>query len=310
MYLIMDYCVGSLQGLLDSTPKKRLPLFQAHGYFLQLIDGLEYLHSMRVVHKDIKPGNLLLSLEGILKISDLGVAEVSAVVVKRVPTLRWKSYRRIKTHLMKHVKNFAQEHTNWTKFSEKVSQISVKNRIFWPVLGRFSWKKITWLERRSATECRNPGRVALISSYFPSWGGNASDLWAEWPSFFLKSENQVEAWILWRERATPVTVFTVLLMAHYRRWNYCRDDLYDSQKWYGEVSSALGLCGWIGAKITEYKPPLICVSFLFEMSRNYQDSERVYIWICGLKLFRANKIKYVYTDNSKHGSTACFFCAF
>jgi serine/threonine-protein kinase 11 len=77
MYLIMEFCVGSLQGMLDSTPTKKFPLFQAHGYFTQLIDGLEYLHSKRVVHKDIKPGNLLLTLEGELKISDLGVAEVS-----------------------------------------------------------------------------------------------------------------------------------------------------------------------------------------------------------------------------------------
>ena len=76
MYLIMEFCVGSLQGMLESTPSKKFPFFQAHGYFTQLVDGLEYLHSKRVVHKDIKPGNLLLTLEGVLKISDLGVAEV------------------------------------------------------------------------------------------------------------------------------------------------------------------------------------------------------------------------------------------
>lgn len=76
MYLIMDFCVGSLQCMLDSTPSKKFPLSQVHDYFLQLIDGLEYLHSMRIVHKDIKPGNLLLTLESNLKISDLGVAEV------------------------------------------------------------------------------------------------------------------------------------------------------------------------------------------------------------------------------------------
>lgn len=76
MYLIMEYCVMGLQELLDSAlPHKRLPLFQVHAYFQQLVDGLEYLHSNFVIHKDIKPGNLLLTLDHVLKISDFGVAE-------------------------------------------------------------------------------------------------------------------------------------------------------------------------------------------------------------------------------------------
>ncbi|KAM9459882.1 serine/threonine-protein kinase STK11-like isoform 1-T1 [Salvelinus alpinus] len=75
MYMVMEYCVCGMQEMLDSVPEKRFPVFQAHGYFLQLLDGLEYLHSQGIVHKDIKPGNLLLNTDGTLKISDLGVAE-------------------------------------------------------------------------------------------------------------------------------------------------------------------------------------------------------------------------------------------
>ena len=62
--------------MLDSVPQKKMPLFQAHRYFLQLLDGLEYLHGKGVIHKDIKPGNLLITLDDTLKISDFGVAEV------------------------------------------------------------------------------------------------------------------------------------------------------------------------------------------------------------------------------------------
>ncbi|XP_065774547.1 serine/threonine-protein kinase STK11 isoform X2 [Muntiacus reevesi] len=74
-YMVMEYCVCGMQEMLDSVPEKRFPVCQAHGYFCQLVDGLEYLHSQGIVHKDIKPGNLLLTTGGTLKISDLGVAE-------------------------------------------------------------------------------------------------------------------------------------------------------------------------------------------------------------------------------------------
>lgn len=75
MYLVLEYCVGGLQEMLDAVPSKKLPIFQAHNYFTQLINGLEYLHSRGVVHKDIKPGNLLLTNDETLKISDFGVAQ-------------------------------------------------------------------------------------------------------------------------------------------------------------------------------------------------------------------------------------------
>ncbi|XP_012255968.1 serine/threonine-protein kinase STK11 isoform X1 [Athalia rosae] len=82
MYLVMEFCVGGLQDMLESTPHKRFPLWQAHEYFIQLIDGLEYLHGKGIVHKDIKPGNLLLTLDGTLKISDFGVAEALDMFAK------------------------------------------------------------------------------------------------------------------------------------------------------------------------------------------------------------------------------------
>jgi serine/threonine-protein kinase 11 len=45
LYMVFEYCVGSLQQMLDAAPDKRFPEVQSHEYFTQLIDGLEYLHS-------------------------------------------------------------------------------------------------------------------------------------------------------------------------------------------------------------------------------------------------------------------------
>lgn len=49
-----------------------------------MIDGVDYLHSRGIVHKDIKPPNLLLSLDETLKITDLGVAEVSIDIFGKI----------------------------------------------------------------------------------------------------------------------------------------------------------------------------------------------------------------------------------
>lgn len=76
LYMVMEYCACSLQQMLDGSKQKKLPIFQAHYFFTQLTDGLSYLHAQGVIHKDIKPGNLLVSLDGTLKISDFGVAEL------------------------------------------------------------------------------------------------------------------------------------------------------------------------------------------------------------------------------------------
>ncbi|CAF0902112.1 unnamed protein product [Didymodactylos carnosus] len=81
LYLFIDLCVVSLQEMLEEQEKqsnhliKSFPTWQAHGYFIQLINGLEYLHTKFIIHNDIKPGNLLITVDHTLKISDFGTAE-------------------------------------------------------------------------------------------------------------------------------------------------------------------------------------------------------------------------------------------
>ena len=76
IYMVLEYCCAVLKDMLEQSLAKKFPSWQAHFYFSQLIEGLEYLHCHRIVHKDIKPGNLLLDTTGVLKIADFGVAEL------------------------------------------------------------------------------------------------------------------------------------------------------------------------------------------------------------------------------------------
>lgn len=74
-YLFMTFCCCSLQDMLEASEEKKFPLWQAHRYITQTLLGLQFLHSHHVVHKDIKPANLLLDPSHTIKICDFGVAE-------------------------------------------------------------------------------------------------------------------------------------------------------------------------------------------------------------------------------------------
>ena len=43
--------------------------------FLQICLAIKYLHDMKMMHRDIKPGNVLLFNDGTIKVSDLGTVK-------------------------------------------------------------------------------------------------------------------------------------------------------------------------------------------------------------------------------------------
>jgi serine/threonine protein kinase len=51
--------------------------------FVELLDGLAYIHQQDFVHKDIKADNLFLTSEGVLRIGDFGTAEKGDVCTQR-----------------------------------------------------------------------------------------------------------------------------------------------------------------------------------------------------------------------------------
>ncbi|CAG8514917.1 11658_t:CDS:2 [Dentiscutata heterogama] len=77
LYMVFEICEKGV--LMDISIQKATTPFPnevARRYFRQMILGFEYLHEHDIVHRDIKPDNLLLSAEGVLKIVDFGVSEM------------------------------------------------------------------------------------------------------------------------------------------------------------------------------------------------------------------------------------------
>lgn len=80
--LIMEYCEGgSLETELDEAARRGQPL--SVGRVVEVLqdiaDGLAELHRLNCVHRDIKPGNILLDGGGRAKIGDLGLAQVAGL---------------------------------------------------------------------------------------------------------------------------------------------------------------------------------------------------------------------------------------
>ncbi|KEG08810.1 hypothetical protein DQ04_06411020 [Trypanosoma grayi] len=76
VYLVMDFAGG---GTLADLIDKGGPLAEAvaANYFFQLMHGVLYLHASRVVHRDIKAENILLSTDGArVRISDFGLSVI------------------------------------------------------------------------------------------------------------------------------------------------------------------------------------------------------------------------------------------
>ena len=75
IYIIMEFIDYDL--FLHIVNNKHLDEKESSLYYFQLINGIEYIHSLNIVHRDLKPENLLLTKSKILKIIDFGLSNYS-----------------------------------------------------------------------------------------------------------------------------------------------------------------------------------------------------------------------------------------
>jgi cyclin-dependent kinase len=80
LYLVFEFVEQDLRRYLDSVDSMPPPLVRS--YLHQLLCGVAFCHAHRVLHRDLKPHNLLIDRHGALKIADFGLARAFCVPLR------------------------------------------------------------------------------------------------------------------------------------------------------------------------------------------------------------------------------------
>ena len=75
LFIVMEYVEGT--SLLDVMKKERLPLSRALEVTVQVCEALQFAHDRGVIHRDIKPTNILLDVWGRVRVADFGLAKLA-----------------------------------------------------------------------------------------------------------------------------------------------------------------------------------------------------------------------------------------
>jgi cyclin-dependent kinase 2 len=81
LYLVFEYLEQDLKKYMDVVGR-RLEKLLVKSYMHQLLLGIAFCHSHRVLHRDLKPQNLLIDRQGVLKLADFGLARSFGVPVR------------------------------------------------------------------------------------------------------------------------------------------------------------------------------------------------------------------------------------
>ncbi|NP_001230956.1 cyclin-dependent kinase 2 [Cricetulus griseus] len=82
LYLVFEFLHQDLKKFMDASAVTGIPLPLIKSYLFQLLQGLAFCHSHRVLHRDLKPQNLLINAEGSIKLADFGLARAFGVPVR------------------------------------------------------------------------------------------------------------------------------------------------------------------------------------------------------------------------------------
>ncbi|XP_006205546.3 cyclin-dependent kinase 9 [Vicugna pacos] len=84
IYLVFDFCEHDLAGLLSNVLVK-FTLSEIKRVMQMLLNGLYYIHRNKILHRDMKAANVLITRDGVLKLADFGLARAFSLAKNGQP---------------------------------------------------------------------------------------------------------------------------------------------------------------------------------------------------------------------------------
>nr|CAD7259995.1 unnamed protein product [Timema shepardi] len=81
LYMVFEYLLLDLKKFLDMN-RTLLPISLVKSYTFQLLSAISFCHAHKVLHRDLKPQNLLIDHTGYIKLADFGLARGFGIPVR------------------------------------------------------------------------------------------------------------------------------------------------------------------------------------------------------------------------------------
>lgn len=83
LYLIFEFLSMDLKKYMDSLPSEKVMDPElVRSYLYQITNAILFCHRRRVLHRDLKPQNLLINKEGVIKVADFGLGRSFGIPVR------------------------------------------------------------------------------------------------------------------------------------------------------------------------------------------------------------------------------------